>query len=151
MSASKNARGVGRYEGARSEIFLRCAILTHYSCDSLRSSYASVKDRDGNVTKWKSALPIVLATGFSLSTSMNCLLQNVADWDDTGRPVLSVECDEVKRTKNVFVVGPMVKHVVDMGKGGNSCAKLDNIEAEQREMIRPETVIFCFVYKFKCR
>ena len=109
-------------------------------------------DKHGSETKWTSPLPVVLATGFSLSASSSCVLQGLSDWDDTGRPVLDVACDEVMKTKGIFVVGPMVKHIVDVGQpkdgGTPTCGKAAMTPAE---MIQPETVIFCFIYKFRCR
>ena len=68
-----------------------------------------------------------MATGFSLSASSSCVLQGLSDWDDTGRTVLDVRCDEVMKTKGIFVVGPMVKHIVDVGQpqdsGEPTCGK----------------------------
>ena len=118
-----------------------------------------VEDTLGNVTKWRSPLPVVLATGFSLGFSSNCVLQGLSDWDDTGRPILSPDCDEVQKTTGVFVVGPMVKHTVDVasasddegGEPAGSCAKIGVTKSEEREMMQPEDVILCFIYKFRCR
>ena len=113
---------------------------------------ATVKDKRGDVTKWRSPLPVILATGFSLGSS-NCVLQGLADWDETGRPVLSPDCDEVRKTPGIFVVGPMVMHTIDLAakEEGGSCGKVGAMVEEKKEMIQPETVIFCFVYKFRCR
>ncbi|GMI10934.1 hypothetical protein TrVE_jg5875 [Triparma verrucosa] len=81
--------------------------------------------RTNRVTTVSSEAPVILATGFNLSQSKTCCLNGICDWDESGRPVLTQDCDEVERTKGVFVVGPMVKH--------------------------NEEVIFCFIYKFRCR
>lgn len=98
----------------------------------------------------------MLATGFSLGSSPSCVLRGLSDWDDTGRPILSPDCDEVEKTKGLFVVGPMVKHTVDVGHVDDglrvpSCAKIGGLKTDEREMLEPEDVIFCFIYKFRCR
>lgn len=61
------------------------------------------------------------------------------DWDDTGRPVLDPACDQSTKNPGLFVVGPMVKHIT-------------NVDCEEsKERSNEEDVIFCFIYKFRCR
>ncbi|GMI33106.1 hypothetical protein TrCOL_g2344 [Triparma columacea] len=84
---------------------------------------------------------IVMATGFKVGGSEGCVLNGICEYDGEGRPVLDEGCDESKRTKGVFVVGPMVKHKAEKGcehEGGG----------EQEEA---QDVIFCFIYKFRTR
>ena len=157
----------------------KLTLLKASECISVDASgkgfVAKVKsNKDGRVTSWESPLPIVLATGFSLRASPSCVLHGLTDWDDTGRPILSLECDEVKKTEGLFCVGPFVQHVIDLaedcvcdddkdeegkdgkdgkegkeGKDGKE-SKLKG-KRKRKQSAELETIIFCFIYKFRCR
>jgi len=88
-----------------------------------------------------------MCTGFSLGGSGNCVIKDLCDWDSTGRPVLDPECDMSAKTRNLFVCGPMVKHQVEKGESGWGEGDDEGEEEEEKK----EDVIFCFVYKYRCR
>ena len=113
-------------------------------------------------TDLKANHPIIMATGFKLGASKDCVLQGLVEWDDTGRPILDPECDMSTTTEGLFVCGPMVKHPVGgcgtshdhdeeekpkkKAKKGKKTAK-KVVEEEKKD----EDVIFCFIYKYRCR
>ena len=119
--------------------------------------------------------PVIMATGFKLQGSKGgCVIEGLVDWDDTGRPILKETCDESQKTTGLFVVGPMVKHSVEVGgvnrdqlkkvgdpppadgpaaddiqrMGTLTCPKLSKLQSSTATR---EDVIFCFIYKFRCR
>ena len=91
---------------------------------------ASISKLGGKKKAFKTDLkanhPIIMATGFKLGASPNCILQGLVDWDDTGRPVLDPDCDMSTKTEGLFVCVPMVKHPV----GG--CGSGDKDEEEEK-------------------
>ena len=112
-------------------------------------------------TDLKANHPIIMATGFKLGASPNCILNGLVEYDKTGRPKLDPQCDMSTKTENLFVCGPMVKHQVtgcggDAGeekKDGDDKANSKKAKkvVEVVEEKKDEEVIFCFVYKYRCR
>ena len=69
--------------------------------------------------------------------------------------MLKEDCDMSAKTQGLFVCGPMVKHQVKKARcGGDACAPTtavgDEKKGEEGEE-KKEDVIFCFVYKYRCR
>lgn len=141
--------------GKRIIVFKGCECVSiNKKGEEYSAQYRNEKGKDETVI---SKLPVILATGFNVGKSKKCVLKDISEFDESGRPVLSQDCDEVVKTKGVFVVGPIVKHVVDVEekgeeKGevrGGTCMKDRTNEVERSKT--KEEVIFCFIYKFRCR
>ena len=154
-------------------------VISDHSCVGVSrckkaSTYTATISKNGSkkgagTTGLKAAHPIIMSTGFKLATSKSCVLQGLVEWDDTGRPILEDSCDMSTKTDNLFVVGPMVKHdskgcadeeekeeEENKKKGKKGSKKKKKTKKELKEELakkeeEKQDVIFCFVYKFRCR